>query len=160
MKRSQGFLWVNFLLIVVSAFSFFYATKSMRNTKNGKALNFEKEAAFRKDAALLDSLYKGYVLTLANSDQSKIAEDEAALTDQISRLKRNYTGSSAPAMLASKFIRNYQFRILLKQKLLARNNKKIEDAGRIKSMIKELTIRNQELKTQNQMVEQAILNLP
>lgn len=160
MNKSKKFIILNLFLVLAAGLVFYFYTKPLRTHKTNRSINLQKESGFRQQAKLLDSLYKKYAVSLSDNNESAIAENEASVNRQITLLKQNYTGNSAPALLATKLIRNYQFRIILKQRLRDRNSRQIQEINRIKTVIAELTKRNQDFKTKNQMVEQTILGLP
>lgn len=160
MTRSQVYIITSVALLLIIGLLFFYLTKSLRKNETVKSVNAEKESGFRAEVVVLDSLYKSYVNLLAVNNQSAIAGADALLNKQFAVIKKQYGGSSAPAMLAAKLIRNYEVRVLLNQKLLERKNSQSDEANRLKKRIGELQALNEDLKTQNQMVQQALLNLP
>ena len=162
MNRSQGFIGVTSVLLVGGGMLFYFLSKPLRYEAGVKAISMEKESEFRAEAGILDSLYRNYVAaTTTAGNQSAIAEASARLDKQLSGIKSRYAGTgSPPAVLAAKLVRNYEFRRLLHQKLLGRKNLQADEVNRLSSRIKELEAQNTELKTQNQMVEQALLNLP
>ena len=146
--------------MLVAGLLFYFNAKPLQGRSATRSINLQKESGFRNQAILLDSLYTKYAASLTENNESATAENEAALNKQIALLKQNYSGISAPALLASKLIRNYQFRIILKQRLRDKNNKQILEINRIKTVVVELARRNQDFKTKNQMIEQTILSLP
>ena len=160
MNRSQAFIVTSTLFFIAGGTLFFYLSKPLRTHDAVKSVNVEKETGFRGDVVVLDSLYKQYVAVLKANDQSAIAGADALLTKQFSILKKQYAGSSPPGMLAAKLIRNYEVRVLLNQKLVGRRNLQGDEVARLSQRIKELETMNQDLKTQNQMVQQALLTLP
>lgn len=159
MTRSQSFIVTTVALFVLGGTLFFYLTSPLRKDETVKSVNVEKETGFRAEVVVLDSLYKQYVKVLKANDQSAIAGADALLNKQFSVIKKQYAGSSPPAMLAAKLIRNYEVRVLLNQKLLGRRNLQADEVNRLTQRIKELETINQDLKTQNQMVQQALLTL-
>lgn len=160
MNRSQWFIVSSTAFFIVGGILFFYLTKPLRKDQTIKAVNTEKESGFRSEVVVLDSLYKNYVSVLVTNDQSAIAGADALLNKQFGIIKKQYAGSSPPAKLAAKLIRNYEVRLLLNQKILDRRNLQAEEVNRLKKMIATLETANQDLKTQNQMVQQALLTLP
>lgn len=162
MNRSQGFIGVTSVLLVGGGLLFYFLSKPMRRDDGVKAISMEKESEFRAEAGVLDSLYREYVRAITTADnQSAIAEASARLDKQLSGIRSRYTGTgSPPAVLAAKLVRNYEFRLLLHQKLLGRKNLQADEVSRLTGRIKELEAQNTDLKTQNQMVEQALLSLP
>jgi hypothetical protein len=160
MNRSQWFIAGSTAFFVIGGILFFHLTKPFRKDQTVKAVNTEKERGFRSEVIVLDSLYKNYISVLATNDQSAIAGADVILNKQFGNIKKQYAGTSPPAKLAAKLIRNYEVRVLLNQKLLDRRNLQSEEVGRLKKMIAELEAANQDLKTQNQMVQQALLTLP
>lgn len=160
MTRSQAFIITSFALFLAIGLLFFYLTKSLRKDETIKSVNTEKESGFRAEVVVLDSLYKMYVKELALNNQSAIAGADALLDKQFTIIKKQYAGSSPPAMLAAKLIRNYEVRVLLKQRLLERKNLQSDEVNRLKKRLDELQAVNEDLKAQNQMVQQALLSLP
>lgn len=160
MNRSQLFIATTAVLLVLGGTLFYHLTKPLRKDDSVKSVNVEKESGFRAEVVVLDSLYNQYVSVLQAKDQSAIAGADALLNKQFSIIKKQYAGSSPPAMLAAKLIRNYEVRVMLNQKLLGRRNLQADEVARLVQRIKELEIVNQDLKTQNQMVQQALLTLP
>lgn len=160
MNRSQLFIATTAVLFVLGGTLFYHLTKPLRKDDSVKSVNVEKESGFRAEVVVLDSLYNQYVSVLQAKDQSAIAGADALLNKQFSIIKKQYAGSSPPAMLAAKLIRNYEVRVMLNQKLLGRRNLQADEVARLVQRIKELEIVNQDLKTQNQMVQQALLTLP
>jgi hypothetical protein len=160
MNRSQLFITVSLTLLITGGWLFFHLSKPLRKDATVKAVNANKEKGFREEVVILDSLYKDYVAVLATNDQSAIAGADALLNSQFSIIKKQYAGSSAPAILAAKLIRNYEVRVLLNQKVLDRKNMQLDEVNRLKKLVKKLDEENKDLKTQNQMVQQALLSLP
>lgn len=161
MNRSQLFLVVSLVLLLGGGILFYYLSKPLRRDNSVKAISLEKEQAFRDEVVVLDSLYKEYANAVTTNNQSALANASARLDQKISGIRKRYAGTtSPPALLASKLVRNYEFRILLTQKLLERRQLQSGEVNRLTLRIKELEAANLDLKTKNQMVEQAILNLP
>ncbi|MPR36077.1 hypothetical protein [Salmonirosea aquatica] len=162
MNRSQGFIVVTSVLLAGGGLLFYALSKPLRYDAGVKAISMEKESEFRAEVKVLDSLYRNYVsATLAADNQSAIALASAQLDKQLSGIKARYGGTgSPPAVLAAKLVRNYEFRLLLHQKLLGRRHLQADEVNRLSGRVRELEAQNAELKTQNQMVEQALLNLP
>lgn len=158
MSRSQWFIVTTTALFVVGGFLFYHLTKPLRTDETVKAVNADKESGFRAEVVVLDSLYKNYIRVLAANDQSAIAGADALLNNQFSVIKKQYAGSSSPAILAAKLIRNYEVRVFLNQKLLDRRNLQSGEVARLTKLLTELEVANQDLKTQNQMVQQALLS--
>ena len=159
MDRSQWFITASLAFLIITGLSFYYLTKPFRKDETIKSVNTEKESGFRAEVVILDSLYKAYTKALAIGNQTSIASADAVLNKQFSIMKSQYAGSSPPAILAAKLIRNYEVRVLLNQKLLERKNLQSDEVNRVKKRIAELQTLNEDLKTQNQMVQQALLSL-
>ena len=160
MNRSQQFIILSLILLFAGGWSVFNLTKYLRKNETVKAVNADKEKGFRDEVVILDSLYKDYVAVLASSDQSAIAGADVLLNKQFFVIKKQYAGTSPPAILAAKLIRNYEVRLLLNQRILERKNLQSGEIGRLTNLIKRMEDENEELKTQNQMVQQALLSLP
>ena len=158
-NRSQAFIIFSLALLVAGGILFYFLTKSLRKDETVKSVNTVKESGFRGEVVVLDSLYKNYTVVLNAKDQSAIAEANALLNKQFIVLKKHYAGSSPPAVLAAKLIRNYEVRVLLNQKLLERKNLQSDEVSRLRKRMQELEVVNQDLKTRNQMVQQALLSL-
>lgn len=128
---------------------------------NPKTVNLEKESFFRKDVDTADSLYR-LVEALAGeqSQTSRLPEAEAEFSRQLAYLKKQYGGSTAPAVLASKLIRNYEARLFLLKQRGQKQHVSREEQARLQTLVSQLEAENQDLKTQNQMIQQALLNLP
>ena len=159
MNRSQSFITGSLIFLLLGGLTFFYLTKSARRNETVKSVNADKESSFRAEVVVLDCLYKNYVTKLHANDQSATAGADALLNKQFLVLKQHYAGSSPPAVLAAKLIRNYEVRVLLNQKLMERRNLQSDEVSRLKNSVKTLEAHNQDLKTQNQMVQQALLSL-
>ncbi len=161
MDRSRVFLVVSLVVLLGGGVTFYYLSKPLRKESPAKAINMEKEQEFRNEALVLDSLYNAYAVLVVTNNQSAVASASARLDQQLAGIKKRYAGpSSPPAVLAAKLVRNYEFRILLSQKLMERHLQQAGEVNRLTQRIKELEATNLELKTKNQMVEQALLNLP
>ena len=150
---------VSLVLLVAGGILFYFLAKPLRKDETVKSVNTEKESGFRSEVVVLDSLYKNYTAALNASDQSAIAGANALLNKQFAVLKKHYAGSSPPAVLAAKLIRNYEVRVLLNQKLQERKNLQSDEVVRLRKRMQELEVVNQDLKTRNQMVQQALLSL-
>ena len=160
MNRSQQFIILSLILLFTGGWCVFNWTKYLHKNDTVKAVNAEKEKGFREEVVILDSLYHDYVEVLGSSDQSAIAGADALLQKQCVIIKKQYAGSSPPAVLAAKLIRNYEVRLLLTHRMLDRKNLQSGEVSRLTKLVKGLEDENKELKTQNQMVQQALLSLP
>ena len=160
MSRSQQFIILSLTLFFTGGWAAFNWTKYLRKNEAVKAVNAEKEKGFREEVVILDSLYHDYVDVLRSNDQSAIAGADALLNKQFLIIKKQYAGSSPPAILAAKLIRNYEVRLLLTHRMLDRKNVQSAEVSRLTKLVKVLEDENKELKTQNQMVQQALLSLP
>lgn len=162
MNKSQWFITITVVLLAGGGMLFYFLSKPLQHDNGVKAISIEKENEFRAEAGILDSLYREYVAAaLAANNQSAIAEASARLDKRLSGVKSRYAGTgSPPAILAAKLVRNYEFRMLLNKKLIDRRNLQADEVNRLSGRIKEIEALNIDLKTQNQMVEQALLNLP
>lgn len=162
MNKSQWFFSVTSVLLVGGGLLFYFLSKPLQRDSGVKAISMEKESEFRAEAGVLDSLYREYVAAITTAEnQSAIAEASARLDKRLSGIRSRYAGTgSPPAVLAAKLVRNYEFRLLLHQKLLGRRDLQADEVSRLSGRIKEIEALNADLKTQNQMVEQALLNLP
>ena len=160
MNRSQWYILINLTLLLFGSIAFYYATPKFRKSNQTKLISQDKETEFRKEVVVLDSLYKQHVAALASNDQIAIASSDAVLERQIASMKKEYAGQTSPALLASKLIRNYQVRVLLNKHLLSQHNEQANELKRINVLISKLEEQNQELKSQNQMINQVLLGLP
>lgn len=160
MNRSQWYILINLTLLLFGSIAFYYATPKFRKSNQTKLISQDKETEFRKEVVVLDSLYKQHVAALASNDQIAIASSDAVLERQFASMKKEYAGQTSPALLASKLIRNYQVRVLLNKHLLSKRNEQADEVKRINVLIAKLEEQNQELKSQNQMINQVLLGLP
>jgi hypothetical protein len=160
MKRSQSYILINLVLLVAGSFLFFYATPRFRKSEQVKLISQEKESEFRKEVVVLDSLYKQHIATLSSNDPTAIASTDALLERQLASMRKEYTGNTSPALLASKLIRNYQVRVLLNKHLMNKRNAQSGEINRVNTLIAKLQEQNTELKSQNQMIKQVLLGLP
>lgn len=160
MNRSQGYIWINLILLVGGSILFFLATPRFRKNEQAKLISQEKESDFRKEVVVLDSLYKQHIASLSSNDPIAIASTDAVLERQLASMRKAYTGNTSPAILASKLIRNYQVRVLLNKHLAKRRTAQSGEINRMNALIAKLQEQNTELKTQNQMIKQVLLGLP
>jgi len=158
MTRSQYFIIPSLILLIIGGVIFFYATKALRNDQTVKSVNVDKESGFRAEVIILDSLYKDYVKALNTNDEGAQARAESLLNNEFLVIKKQYLGNSSPALLAAKLIRNYEVRVLLTRKLVARKENQSGEISRLKNVIKELEEENQDLKSKNTTIEQLVLS--
>ena len=157
MTRSQFFIFPTIILLVLGGMSFFYLTKPLRKDQSVKSVNTDKETGFRAEVVILDSLYKNYIAAQNTNDFSLAAKSEALLDNEFLIIKKQYSGQSSPALLAKKLIRNYEVRVLLNKRLVAKRASQSGEISRISNMIKELEEQNQDLKNKNMTIEQMVL---
>ncbi|KAA0989267.1 hypothetical protein [Dyadobacter aurulentus] len=160
MNRSQWYILTNLALLLFGTIAFYYTTPKFRKSNHTKLISQEKERNFRKEVIILDSLYKKHVAALSSSDQIAIASSDAVLETQFALIKKEYSGQTPPALLASKLIRNYQVRVLLNKHILSRRIDQADEIKRVNSLVSKLEEQNAELKSQNQMIRQVLLSLP
>ena len=158
MTRSQYFIIPSLILLIIGGVIFFYATKTLRKDQTVKSVNVDKEIGFRAEVVILDSLYREYVKVLNTTDEGAQARAESLLNNEFLVIKKQYSGNSSPALLAAKLIRNYEVRVLLTRKLVARKENQSGEISRLKNVIKELEEENQDLKSKNTTIEQLVLS--
>ncbi len=160
MHKSTSFLLLTTFLTLLLGLLGWYVRQSTPLPGGGKAVNLQKAGEFQQESALLDSLYTGYTTTLSTGNIPEATSWEAAFKRRAAHMTEQFSGSSAPARLAVKLIRNYQVRMVLQKQIQTRTLGNQTENRRLQQALATLEAENQDLKTQHQMVQQALLNLP
>lgn len=161
MQKSRVFIGTTVILIALLAVSFYLLGRSAKEETTDATINRRKAQKFCREAIRLDSLYKTYAAVSVSLDPVLLAGTKANLKRQLAGMKAEFARTGTPpAQLASKLIRNYEFRLLLVEEIRRKQQLQGEEVNRLTQRIREQETVNQELKTKNQMVEQALLNLP
>lgn len=154
-------VWIKILAIIPLALIVigFWLFSPKPEKQQLKSVNTEKESRFREEVMVLDSLFRGYTNALTKGTPTSKAEAAALYDRQLMLIKQQYTGRSAPAILASKLIRNYEVRLLLHQKKLEKLSLSANEAELLTKRLNELKLINNDLQNQKQMLQQALLTV-
>ncbi len=159
MNRSKWFLMANTLGFVAVLILFYYS-RTAQAVQQASSVSAVSQKDFVKESALLDSLFKNYKIASAGNDKAALVESKLRLKNHLSKMSENCDQKSLSHNISCKLINNYGLRIQLIVAVGQARNESSNKTHILKTHIAELEKSNEQIRIQNQMVEQAILNLP
>lgn len=159
MDRSKWFLIVNMVVVGMIALLSFYF-RAAPNSQHIDSGNLLSQKNFLKDAFILDSLFNNYKIVAVGNEEAALVEPELRLKDHLNKMMNNCDKQPLVNEIACKLIHNYSLRIQLIGLSAHMKNQSSNQIHLLKKQITELEKSNEQIRLQNQMVQQAILNLP
>jgi hypothetical protein len=160
MNRSIWFLMINTLVLGVVIISFFYYSRADPSKQQISPENSISQKHFLKESMVLDSLFKNYKISVAGDDEATLIDSELRLKNQLNDMKVNCNHGLLMNDIACKLITNYESRIQLVVTSSQLKDQSSDQTQILKKRIAEIQKSNEHFRLQNQMIQQAILNLP
>lgn len=157
MNRSKSFIATTTGIMCVITALFFYSGRAANGDQPGSR-EMEEQMQLLRESAMLDSLYKDFRDATAGTDRARLVASELKLKNQIAGMKAESDSALLTSSLASHLVRSYERRIHTIATMIRTEHSSAGQVQILKQRITALEKSNEDIRVENQLIKQAILN--
>lgn len=159
MNKSSVFIGLSLFSVICIALLFFVLGKPSGSSSKNLIISHADELGFIAKVKELDTLYTLLQEAAYSKDISKTAEVNIRWEKQRDEFLATYRSDSVLSKLSNQVLNNYRQRVKVLKDTYRTKSASLSEAEQLKSAIKTEEAKKEELKTENQMIKQALLTL-
>lgn len=159
MNNKTTFITISALLLLAIAAIFFWIGPKKQPAQSEVVISSTDEAQFVADVTQLDSLYAKLQKAVYEKDVSTTAEINIKWEKKRNAFLTQYANHEVLSKLANKVINNYRQRVRVIKETYRTKTQSLSEIEQWKEAVKIEEAKKEELKTENQMIKQALLTL-